>query len=149
MMDTKQKLAEQATNLSRQVKIRVNSWMGNYVDFVTMCLKNENFVLAMNALLPFDNFASDSLLVLDNNIGLSKMGVAVMRVDLDPDLFSLGISLEIEESECNLPFACTTLLTGCMTLEDLRKHVLTEEFANNAEKNFEMMIDSCFYMAKN
>ena len=27
-MDTKQKLAEQATNLSRQVKKRVNSWMG-------------------------------------------------------------------------------------------------------------------------
>ena len=149
MMDTKRKLAEQATNLSRQVKKRVHNWMGNYVDFVTMCLENENFVLAMHALLPFDNFASDSLLVLDNNTGVSKMGLAIMRVDMDPDLFSLGISLEIEESECNLPFACTTLLTGCMTLENLRKHVLTEEFANNAAKNFEMMIDSCFYMAKN
>ncbi len=147
-MDTKRKLDEQTTNLSQQVKKRVNSWMGNYVDFVNICLKNENFVLAMHALLPFDNFASDSLLVLDNNTGLSKMGVAVMRIDIDPDLFSLGISLEIDEGECNPPYACTTLLTECMTLEDLRKQVLTEEFANNAAKNFEMMIDSCFYMAK-
>ena len=56
----------------------------------------------------------------------------------------LGITIEIEESECNDPYYGLLLLTSALTLEELRAYVRTDKFAKDMAESFERMIGDCF-----
>ena len=118
--------------------------MDRYMSFVTLCLYNERYIETINNLLPFDNFARAKLKQDNKESKVKSLGMSVMRMDFEPAIFSLGISIEIERGEYNSGNEITILVTACRTLEQLREYVRTADFETVVKENYYRQIDICF-----
>lgn len=128
----------------QQAKDIVNNMMDRYLSFVTLCLYNDRYTETINNLLPFDNFARAKLKQNNKASIIKSLGMSVMRMDFEPAIFSLGISIEIEEGKYNRGNETTILVTACRTLEQLREYVRTEDFENMVRGYFDKQIDISF-----
>jgi len=135
------KTKEIGTLNCQQAKDTINRKIPNFKEFVTNCLYNDDFVGAMNALLPFDKCVQSFLKIQDATSALKSMGLSIMRMNLNPSLFSLGISLIFEGCEENKTIGSTTFITACQTLEELRKTVETDAFLMQVRNSCEKQID--------
>jgi hypothetical protein len=118
-----------------------------YTEFVARCLDDEEFVKTMNKLLPFDKVAQAKLRIVDDASPVKSMGLSIMRMELDPPLFSLGISIEIagsEGNEGNEATNYTIFIAACRTLEELREYVKSDAFSIQVRENFEKQIEDSF-----
>lgn len=115
-----------------------------YLEFVTRCLDDEEFVKAMYELLPFNNVVQAKLKIVDDASPVKSMGLSIMRMELDPPLFSLGISIKIAGSEVNKAVNSTVFIAACRTLEELRKYVKSDAFSEQVKDNFEKQIEESF-----
>lgn len=130
--------------ICQQTKDSVKNMMDRYLSFVTLCLYNDRYTETMNNLLPFDNFARAKLKQNQKVSKVKSLGMSVMRMDFEPTIFSLGISIEIEEGKYNRGNDTTILVTACRTLEQLRQYVRTEDFEKVVRGNFDKQIDISF-----
>ena len=115
-----------------------------YGEFVARCLDDEEFVKTMNELLPFDNVAQAKLKIVDDASPVKRIGLAIMRMEPESPLFSLGISIEITGSEENKAVNSTIFISACRTLEELREYVKSESFSMQVKENFEKQIEGSF-----
>lgn len=127
-----------------QAKHIISNQIKEYIEFVSHCLDNDDFVDAMNELLPFDNCVQSKMKVADDTSVVKSMGLSIMRMEIDPPLFSLGVSIEIADRGGNGTTNSTTFMVACKTIEELREYVQTDEFVGLAQMNFEKQINECF-----
>ena len=127
-----------------QAKHIISNQIKEYIEFVSNCLDNDDFVDAMNELLPFDNCVQSKMKVADDTSVVKSMGLSIMRMEIDPPLFSLGVSIEIADRGGNGTTNSTTFMVACKTIEELREYVQTDEFVGLAQMNFEKQINECF-----
>ena len=127
-----------------QAKRIIRNQIKEYIEFVSKCLDNDDFVDAMNELLPFDNCVQSRMKVAGDTSVVKSMGLSIMRMEIDPPLFSLGVSIEIADRGGNGTTNSTTFMVACKTIEELRGYVQTDEFVGLAQVNFEKQINECF-----
>lgn len=128
----------------QQTKDAVIGSKREYVEFVARCLDDEEFVKAMNMLLPFDNVAQAKLKIVNNTSPIKSIGLSIMRMEPESPLFSLGISIEIAGSEVNKDVNSTIFISACRTLEELRDYVKSDAFSVQVKENFEKQIEDSF-----
>lgn len=128
----------------QKTKDVVNGSKKEYVEFVARCLDNEDFIKAVNELLPFDNVAQAKLKIVDDASLVKSLGLSIMRMDPESPLFSLGISIELVDGEENKAVNTTIFISACRTLEELREFVKTDAFSMQVKENFEKQIEEGF-----
>ena len=128
----------------QQIKDVVNGSKKEYVEFVARCLDNEDFIKAVNELLPFDNVAQAKLKIVDDASPVKSLGLSIMRMEPESPLFSLGISIELVDGEENKAVNTTIFISACRTLEELRGFVKTDAFSMQVKEYFEKQIEESF-----
>jgi hypothetical protein len=128
----------------QQTKDAVNVSKKEYVEFVDRCLDNEDFIKAVNELLPFDNVAQAKLKIVDDASPVKSLGLSIMRMDPEAPLFSLGISIDLLGGEENKAVNSTIFISACRTLEELKELVKTDVFSMQVKEFFDIQIEESF-----
>ena len=129
----------------QRAKDAVSKNKKKYLDFVSKSLDNRRIENAAASLLPFDNVISARLRFVDDASQVKSMGFSVMRMELTPATYSLGISIEISEGEYNSSASPTIFLTAFQPLEQLREYVKGQDFSHQVTEIFDSQIDNSFY----
>lgn len=129
----------------QRAKDAVSKNKKKYLDFVSKSLENRSIENAAASLLPFDNVISARLRFVDDASQVKSMGFSVMRMELTPATYSLGISIEISEGEYNSAANPTIFLTAFQQLGQLREYVKGENFSIQVTEIFDSQIDNSFY----
>lgn len=135
---------QRAIQVCQETKDSVNGTLELFLQYATMCLEKEEYVNAINALLPFDYFLQIKEKNLYDNSLVESMGLSIMRMDFEPSVFSLGACLEIAAGKYNKAINTTFLVSAGKTLEEIKEYVKTEDFAIQVRKNFEKQVDISF-----
>lgn len=128
----------------QQAKSIVSNRAKEFTEYVAKCLDDDDFVDAMNNLLPFDKCLQSKMKIEDEATILKSLGLSVMRMELDPPRFSLGVSMEIEGSKENEAINSTVFIAACRTIEELRAYVRTEDFVKQSKDNIDKQIDNLY-----
>lgn len=128
-----------------QHKRLVQQYQKDFLDFVIRSLHKDVFARAVNSLLPFDAIINTKLRIIDNRSNVKNIGVCVMRMDIEPALFALGICIDIAKGEQNAELNTIKLITGNKTLDNMREYIGTDRFAQVALEFFEQQIENSFY----
>lgn len=128
----------------QQAKSIVSNRAKEFTEYVAKCLDDDDFVDAMNNLLPFDKCLQSKMKIEDEATILKSLGLSVMRMELDPPLFSLGVSMEIEGSKENEATNSTVFIAACRTIEELRAYVRTADFVKQSKDNIDKQIDNLY-----
>ena len=140
---------ENRTSNSQKAKDIVNNKVKEFTEYVAKCLDDDGFVDAVNDLLPFDKCVQSKMKMEDDASIVKSMGLSIMRMELDPPLFSLGVSIEIVGSEGYEATNSTIFITACRTIEDLRDSVKSDAFSLQVRNNLEKQIDSLYFSMNN
>lgn len=133
----------------QRTKDAVSKNKRKYLDFVVKSIDNKRIENAAASLLPFDNVISARLHFVDDASLVKSMGFSVMRMEITPASYSLGISIEISEGEYNVSANPTIFLTAFQPLEQLREYVKGRDFAIQVTEVFDSQIDNIFYPSNN
>lgn len=133
----------------QKAKDAVNKNKKKYLDFVAKSLGNKRIENAAASLLPFDNVITARLRFVDDASQVKSMGFTVMRMELTPATYSLGINIEISEGEYNTSASPTIFLTAFQPLEQLREYVKGQKFSLQVTEVFDSQIDNSFYPCNN
>lgn len=125
----------------QQAKRIVSNRAKEFTEYVARCLDDNDFVDAMNNLLPFDKCVQSKMKIEDEATVLKSLGLSVMQMELDPPRFSLGVSMGIEGNKDNEVTNSTVFIAACRTIEELRSYVRTEDFVKQTIENFEKQIE--------
>lgn len=128
----------------QQAKSIVSNRAKEFTEYVAKCLDDDDFVDAMNNLLPFDKCLQSKMKIEDEATILKSLGLSVMRKELDPPRFSLGVSMEFEGSKDNEATNSTVFIAACRTIEELRAYVRTEDFVKQSKDNIDKQIDNLY-----
>ena len=137
MKATKEKSADNVQQANSIVSNRAKE----FAEYVVRCLDSDDFVDAMNVLLPFDKCVQSKMKMEEASI-VKSMGLSLMRMEIDPTLFSLGVNVEIAGREGNEATNSTIFIAACKTIEELRAFVQTEDFVRQTIENLEKQIDT-------
>lgn len=137
MQATKEKSADNVQQANSIVSNRAKE----FAEYVVRCLDSDDFVDAMNVLLPFDKCVQSKMKMEEASI-VKSMGLSLMRMEIDPPLFSLGVNVEIAGREGNEATNSTIFIAACKTIEELRAFVQTEDFVRQTIENLEKQIDT-------
>ena len=129
----------------QQTKDAVNRYKQDFLDFVCKSLNDEKVIRKTKALLPFDNFVSSRLHIVDDNQLVKSMGFSIMRMEVEPATFSLGISIEIGVGTYNNKSNTTLFIAAFKTMEQLGEYVKNEPFSSTVSEYFEEEIEKSFY----
>ena len=129
----------------QRTKNEVSNNKKDYLDFMGRCFDNENVVNAANALLPFDNVISFRLRFVNENSLVKSMGFSLLRMEIVPAIFSLGISIELRGGGYNQQLYSTVFIKACQTLEQLKEYVKSKVFSSHVTDSFDAEVDKSFY----
>lgn len=101
--------------------------VGKFVDFVNQVIHDEEFLRCVEELLPFDGAAHASMNIIPEKQLIKKMGVMIVRMDLEPSLFSLAVTITIDKGGEGLQ-GVSIFLTACKTIEELQAYVSGDQF---------------------
>lgn len=125
-------------------KASVNYITEEFLRFVSICLNDEAFEVAVMALLPFDNSVQARLKNAYDNSLVKSMGVAMMRMEVEPQTFSLGVGIELEEGVYNEAVNAMTFVLAGKTIEETRTFVKTDSFSKLVKESFDKQVDISF-----
>lgn len=114
-------------NSTDSVYIFLCNQIEEYVKFVNQIINDKDFLICIGKLLPFDKVAKVSMAVLPEKQMIGEMGIVIMRMDFEPSLFSLAVSLTIDR-EKDILQEYTIFLTACKTIIELQDYVKDREF---------------------
>lgn len=97
--------------------------VGDYIKFVSQVLHDEDFLIELNKAMPFDKMVSATMNIGANRSVIKKMGVSVMRMDIEPSLYSLAITLMFKGND-GIMQNHSIFINACKTLKELQKLVL-------------------------
>lgn len=128
----------------QQTKNSANLIIGEYTRYVLMCLNDEDHINAINSLLPFDKIVHIKLKNAYDESLVRSMGLTIMRIEFEPSVFSLGISLEVAEGIYNTPVNTIVLVSVCKTFMEMREYVQSDEFKKQVKETFLKLIENSF-----
>jgi len=126
----------------------VNGILEYFFDFVVMCLDNADYKKEIKTLLPFDIIMQSKLKNVFDESLVKSLGLSMMRMDLDPPTYSLGVSIEIAEGTYNHAIDVTIFISAGKTLEEIEEYVRTDDFATQVRDLFERRVEICFGQTK-
>lgn len=129
----------------QQTKAFVSQNMKDYLDFAVKTFNDAEFIKSATALLPFDNFADARLRFMDGSSRVKSMGLSLMKNELEPAKYSLGVSIELTGDNGNETTDTTAFIIGGRTLDELKDYVGGDQFAKDARQQFEQLIEGYFY----
>ena len=129
----------------QQTKAIISQNMKNYLDFAVKTLDDEEFVKSTTALLPFDNFADARLRFMDDSSRVKSMGLSLMKNELEPARYSLGVSIELAGDDGKENNETTAFIIAGRTLDELRDFVGSDQFAKEARQQLEQLVEGYFY----
>ena len=114
-----------AHRVCQETKNSVNGISELFLHYLTMYLAEEEYVDAINALLPFDNCVEIKEKNKYDQSLVKSMGLTFMRMDFEPSVFSLGACLEIAEGKYNKATNTTIFFLFGKTLNEITTYVKT------------------------
>lgn len=129
----------------QQTKAVISQNMKDYLDFAVKTLDDEEFVKSATALLPFDNFADARLRFMDDSSRVKSMGLSLMKNELEPARYSLGVSIELAGDDGKENNETTAFIIAGRTLDELRDFVGSDQFAKDAKLQLEQQVEGYFY----
>lgn len=138
-----------AHRVCQETKNSVNGILEFFLHYLTLYLEEEEYVNAINTLLPFDNCVEIKEKNKYDQSLVNSMGLVVKRTGLEPSVFSLGVSLDIAKGRYNQAINTTVFVSAGKTLEEIKDFVKTEDFAKQVRENFEKLVDKSFSLKKN
>lgn len=129
----------------QQTKAIISQNMKDYLDFAVKTLDDEEFVKSTTALLPFDNFADARLRFMDDSSRVKSMGLSLMKNELEPARYSLGVSIELAGDDGKENNETTAFIIAGRTLDELRDFVGSDQFAKDAKLQLEQQVEGYFY----
>lgn len=129
----------------QQTKAFVSLNKKDYLDFAVKTLDDAEFVKSAIALLPFDNFADARLRFMDASSRVKSMGLSLMKNELEPAKYSLGVSIELVGDNGKGNIDTTAFILAGRTLDELKAFVGSDLFAKEVKKEFENVIEDLFF----
>lgn len=123
-------------NSTNRVKAFLTDNIEKFAGFVNQVIHDEEFLKCVRELLPFDGVAYASMNVVPEKQIVRKMGIIIMRMDMEPSLFSLAVTITIDRGNNEKPHDISVFLTACKTIEELQEYV-------NGDKFREEVIEQC------
>ena len=99
----------------------------DYAKFVNQVLHDETFLIELNKSMPFDKMVNATKNMGTHNGAIKKMGISVMRMDIEPPLYSLAVTLVFKGKDC-LMQNHSIFIKACKTIEELQRVVAEENF---------------------
>lgn len=98
-----------------------------YAAFVRQVLYDETFLVELNRTMPFDKMVHAVKKMGMNSLGIKKMGMSVMRMDIEPPLYSLAVTLMFKGAD-GLMQNHSIFINACKTIEELQQLAAEEGF---------------------
>mgnify|MGYP006874214707 FL=1 len=99
----------------------------DYAKFVNQVLHDETFLIELNKSMPFDKMVNATKNMGTHNGAIKKMGISVMRMDIEPPLYSLAVTLVFKGKD-GLMQNHSIFIKACKTIEELQRVVAEENF---------------------
>ena len=128
----------------QQTKDSVNCITEYFFRYVILCLEHEEFIKGINALLPLGKFTQIRQRNAYDHSLVDNMGIVVERIESDSPTFSLGVSIELAAGRYNHALSVTIPISACLTFEELRDLVQTDDFAKKVRQDFEKQVEISF-----
>ena len=138
-------IEQNTMKVCQQTKAFASQNMKDYLDFAVKILDDEEFIKSAMALLPFDNFADARLRFMDASSQVKSMGLSLMKNELEPAKYSLGVSIELVGNDGKENIDTTAFLIAGRTINDLKEFVGNDQFAKDARQQYEQLIEGYFY----
>ena len=129
----------------QQTKAFASQNMKDYIDFAVKTLDDTEFIKSATALLPFDNFADARLRFMDASSRVKSMGLSLMKNELEPAKYSLGVSIELAGDDGKENTETTAFIIAGRTLDELKEFIGSDQFAKDVKQQFEQQIEGHFY----
>ena len=128
----------------QQTKDSVNCITEHFLSYVTLCLAHEEYIEAIKALLPTGKFTQIRQRNAYDHSLVENMGIVVERIESDSPTFSLGVSIELAAGRYNQALSVTVPISTCLTFEELRDLVQTDDFVRKVRHDFEKQVEISF-----
>ena len=138
-------IEQNTMKVCQQTKALVSQNMKDYLDFAVKTLDDAEFIKSATALLPFDNFADARLRFMDASSRVKSMGLSLMKNELEPAKYSLGVSIELAGDDGKENTETTAFIIAGRTLDELKDFVGSDQFAKDVKQQFEQQIEGHFY----
>ena len=99
----------------------------DYAKFVNQVLHDETFLIELNKSMPFDKIVNSTKNMGTHNGSIKKMGISVMRMDIEPPLYSLAVTLVFKGKD-GLMQNHSIFIKACKTIEELQRVVAEDNF---------------------
>lgn len=99
----------------------------NYSEFVSQLLHDEAFLVELDKIRPFDKMVHATMNVTSSHAAIEKMGVSIMRMDIEPSLYSMSVTLQIKRKD-GITQHHSVFINACKTIEELQQLVTEEDF---------------------
>lgn len=109
------------------VPTALSTYIRKYVEFAGQALHDKAYLDCAKRLLPFDGMAHAFMYVFPNDSEVRKMGVIVMRMNIEPPLYSLGVTTMILQKH-NSPIEKVKFLKAWKFIEELQEYVKEDGF---------------------
>lgn len=99
----------------------------DFLVFVNQVLNDNQFIEGLDRLLPFDNTADATMNLSHSKQRIKNMGISLMRMDIEPALYSLAITLIIN-SDGKVPRIYSVFIIACKTIKWIQAFARKKEF---------------------
>ena len=97
----------------------------DYTKFISQVLHDETFLMELNKTMPFDKMVNATKNMGTHNGAIKKMGISVMRMDIETPLYSLAGKNKGKEG---IMQNHSIFVKACKTIEELQRLVAEENF---------------------
>ena len=92
----------------------------DYTTFVSQVLHDETFLVELDKTLPFDKMVHATMNIASNHTPIKKMGVSVMRMDIEPPLYSMAVTLQLKGND-GIERNHSIFINACKTIKELQQ----------------------------
>ena len=99
----------------------------DYAKFVSQVLHDETFLVELDKTLPFDKMVHATMNIASNHTIIKKMGVSVMRMDIEPPLYSMAVTLQFKGKD-GIVQNHSVFVNACKTIKELQQLATEDNF---------------------
>lgn len=130
------------------IYMAVHDYVDDFVDYAKRFLADPEARAAARQSLPFDDGVEGCVRFINDGCIIDEMGVHLMRMDLDPEVYSMGLVLTLKESRFHDEKKYVVYTNACLSLDDALALVNEPSFRDEAELTFRRCVEDYFYPKK-
>lgn len=111
----------------------------DYTKFVSQVLHDETFLVELDKTLPFDKMVHATMNIVSNHTIIKKMGVSVMRMDIEPPLYSMAVTLQFKGKD-GIVQNHSVFVNACKTIKELQQSVTEDNFKKDVLSLYEELV---------